>query len=106
MKVGVVSLTLYRPFPIEDIKKVVKGLKVLAIMDRSYSFGSPGAQLYMDVSTALYNLRERPLLFNVIYGLGGRDLTPEHVELIARRAEEVAREGEVKETQIWVGVRE
>jgi len=106
MKVGVVSLTLYRPFPLEDIKKVVKGLKVLAIMDRSYSFGSPGAQLYMDVSTALYNLRERPLLFNVIYGLGGRDLTPEHVELIARRAEEVAREGEVKETQIWVGVRE
>ncbi|RLE84486.1 MAG: pyruvate ferredoxin oxidoreductase [Thermoprotei archaeon] len=106
VKAGVISLTLYRPFPVDEVREHIKGLKVLAIMDRSYSFGSPGAQLFMDVATSLYNVKERPLLFNVIYGLGGRDLTPDQVELVVNKALEVAREGEVRETQIWVGVRE
>ena len=105
-KVGVLSLTLYRPFPTEEVVKALKGVKAVAVMDRSYSFGSPGAQLYMDVASALYNLRERPLLFNVIYGLGGRDLRPEHVEAVFEMAEKVAREGDVREPQVWVGVRE
>jgi len=105
-KVGVISLTLYRPFPIDELKKALKGIKVLAVMDRSYSFGSPAAQLFMDVAAALYNDKEKPLLFNVVYGLGGRDLKPEHVVYIFEKAEEVARVGEVREPQIWVGVRE
>ena len=105
-KVGVISLTLYRPFPVDKIKEATKGLKALAIMDRSLSFGSPGAQLYMDVASALVNEREKPLLFNVIYGLGGRDLTPDQVEYVFKKAQEYAKEGEVKELKLWVGVRE
>jgi len=105
-KVGVISLTVYRPFPVDEIREALKGVKAVAVMDRSYSFGSPGAQLYMDVAAALYNEKERPLLFNVIYGLGGRDLKPEHVAWVFEKAEEVARTGEVREPQIWIGVRE
>jgi len=105
-KVGVISLTLYRPFPVEELRKVTKGLKALAVMDRAISFGSPGAQLFMDVSATLINEEEKPLLFNVIYGLGGRDLTPDHVKFVFEKAKEYAKEGEVKETQFWVGVRE
>ncbi|RLE60655.1 MAG: pyruvate ferredoxin oxidoreductase [Thermoprotei archaeon] len=105
-KVGVISLTLYRPFPVEELRKVTKGLKALAVMDRAISFGSPGAQLFMDVSATLINEKEKPLLFNVIYGLGGRDLTPNNVKFVFEKAKEYAKEGEVKETQFWVGVRE
>lgn len=105
-RVGVLSLTLYRPFPSNEVSEALKGLKAVAVMDRSYSFGSPGAQLFMDVASALYNLRDRPLLFNVIYGLGGRDLLPEHVEHVFAKAKEFARKGEVEEREIWVGVRE
>jgi len=104
-KVGVVSLTLYRPFPAGDLAKALRGLKAVVVMDRSYSFGSPGAQLFMDVATALYHERERPLLINAIYGLGGRDLMPQHVEEAFEVAREAARTGEVKEREIWLGVR-
>jgi len=104
-KVGVVSLTLYRPFPSEEVAKALKGVKAAVVMDRSYSFGSPGAQLYMDVCTALYNESERPLLINAIYGLGGRDLLPEHVEKAFRVAQEAARTGKVEEREVWLGVR-
>ena len=104
-KVGVVSLTLYRPFPTEEVAKLLKGLKAVVVMERSYSFGSPGAQLYEDVAAALYNESERPLLINAIYGLGGRDLLPEHVAEAARIAIEAARTGKVKEREVWLGVR-
>jgi len=79
-KVGVISLTVYRPFPVEELRKVLAGLKAVAIMDRSHTYGGPAAQLYMDVATALYDLDERPRLLNVIYGLGGRDFTPADAE--------------------------
>ncbi len=105
-KVGVVSLTLYRPFPQKELIETLKGVKALAVMDRSYSFGSPGAQLFMDVAATLINLKERPLLFNVVYGLGGRDLKPEHVVQIFEKAKKIAEEGEVPEKEVWVGVRE
>jgi len=105
-KVGVISLTQYRPFPKEEIRKIVKNLQVIAVMDRSISFGSPGAQLYMDMAAALYNAKQKPLMFNVVYGLGGRDLTPDQIIQVYDKAEEVLKKGEVEEDQIWVGVKE
>ena len=105
-KVGVISFTLYRPFPVRELRKITKDLKALAVMDRSYSFGSPGAQLFMDIAASLFNEKERPLLFNIIYGLGGRDLKPEHVEYVFNKAFEVAETGEAPESEIWIGVRE
>ncbi len=104
-KVGVLSLTLYRPFPADDLVAKLKGVKALVVMDRSYSFGSPGAQLFMDVAAALANESERPLLISAIYGLGGRDLLPEHVAEAFRRAQEAARVGKVEEREVWLGVR-
>lgn len=104
-KVGVVSLTLYRPFPAEALREKLRGLKAVVVMDRSYSFGSPGAQLFMDVAAAFANSSERPLLINAIYGLGGRDLLPEHVEEAFRVAKEAARTGKVEEAEVWLGVR-
>lgn len=104
-KVGVVSLTLYRPFPTEELVELLRGLRAAVVMDRSYSFGSPGAQLYMDLATALYNESERPLLINAIYGLGGRDLLPEHVEEAFKIAFESAETGRAREREVWLGVR-
>lgn len=104
-KVGIVSLTLYRPFPTEEVVRLLKGFKAVVVMDRSYSFGSPAAQLYEDIAAALYNESERPLLINAIYGLGGRDLLPAHVAEAARTAIEAARTGKIEERELWLGVR-
>jgi len=104
-KVGVVSLTQYRPFPARELREALRGASVVAVMDRSVSFGSPGAQLFMDVSASLVNSKAKPLLYNVIYGLGGRDLTPAHVERIVEISEAVLKKGEAPESPIWVGLR-
>ncbi|MGQ4832330.1 MAG: transketolase C-terminal domain-containing protein [Candidatus Asgardarchaeia archaeon] len=105
-KVGVVSLVLYRPFPTDELIKVLKNVDVAAVLDRSYSFGSPGGQLFMDVSTALYNEPERPKLFNVIYGLGGRDMTVDYIRHVFEKALEFSKKGHIETTEMWVGVKE
>lgn len=105
-KVGVVKVWLYRPFPAEEFKKVTKHLKAMAVLDRACSFGAPVGPLCSDAKAALYELENRPKVFNVIYGLGGRDITPTDIEGIFNRALKTAETGIVEEPVTFVGVRE
>lgn len=105
-KLGVVSLTQYRPFPADELRKVLSEASVVGILDRSLSFGSPAPQLFADVAAALYSAKRRPLLFSAIYGIGGRDFTPQHVRELFSFAQEVQKKGEAPQGSIWVGLRE
>jgi pyruvate ferredoxin oxidoreductase alpha subunit len=96
-KVGVVKPWLYRPFPIKEIKAVSKHLKALAVFDRAISFGAPYGALCSDVISTLNSLKDSPRIFNVIYGLGGRDIQPLDIELVFNEALETAKTGVVKE---------
>jgi 2-oxoisovalerate ferredoxin oxidoreductase alpha subunit len=72
MKVGLIRILFYRPFPAEEILKSIRGLKGLGVLDRSITFGQRGA-VYEDVVTSLYNKTDIPIK-NYIIGLGGRDI--------------------------------
>ncbi len=98
-RVGVVSLTLYRPFPEEELIEAIKDAKNIVVMDRSFSYGSPGGQLFMDVSSTLLKYGLSPRILNVIYGLGGRDFTPD----LAEKALHLV--VETDEKIVWLGVR-
>ncbi len=104
-KVGVVRIRLYRPFPFEELREVLKGAKAVGVMDRALSFGSFGPS-YLDITATLYPLKERPLLKNYVYGLGGRDVPPSLAREVFEDLLKVAEEGVVKEPLKLVGVRE
>ena len=105
-KIGVVKVRLYRPFPTEEFKEVTKHLKAIAVLDRACSFGAPVGPLCSDVKAILYETENRPKIFNVIYGLGGRDITPTDIEGIFNRALKTAETGIVEQPVTFVGVRE
>jgi len=105
-KVGVIKPWVYRPFPREEIMEALGGLKALAVLDRSCSFGAPYGALCSDVVGMLYQNGKELNVFNVIYGLGGRDMTPFDIEAIFNEALEVAETGLVKEPLKFMGVRE
>jgi len=105
-RVGVVKLWLYRPFPTEEISAALKRVKALAVFDRAVSFGAPYGALCSDVVSALHTLEDSPRIFNVVYGLGGRDVKPSDIELVFEEALETARTGVVKEPTVFLGVRE
>ncbi|HQP23874.1 MAG TPA: transketolase C-terminal domain-containing protein, partial [Smithellaceae bacterium] len=74
IKAGLVKLRLWRPFPLAEIKAIVKNAKKLIVTDRAISFGGPGGPVFSEVKSALYAEAKRPLIYNYIYGLGGRDM--------------------------------
>ena len=74
IKAGLIKLRLWRPFPFEEIKAVVQNAKKLIVTDRACSFGGPGGPVFSEIKSALYAEVKRPLIYNYIYGLGGRDV--------------------------------
>ncbi|MFQ6054127.1 MAG: pyruvate ferredoxin oxidoreductase [Candidatus Bathyarchaeia archaeon] len=100
-KVGLLKLWLFRPFPREELAAALEGKRAVAVLDRAFSLGSYGP-LYLEVSSALYEVQERPRLYNYTYGLGGRDTTAEQLEEVLRQIQD---EGLSKEMH-YIGLRE
>src|SRR5512145_1108442 len=74
VKAGLVKLRLWRPFPFEELKAVIKNAKKLIVTDRAVSFGGPGGPVFSEIKSAMYAETQRPLIYNYIIGLGGRDV--------------------------------
>ncbi len=86
VKAGLLKIKLWRPFPFDDLKKAVQGIRVLAVTDRAISFGGPGGPVCSEIRSALYDEPKRPEIVNFIIGLGGRDVQVENFMDIVRRA--------------------
>jgi pyruvate ferredoxin oxidoreductase alpha subunit len=85
IKVGVVSLKCYRPFPVKAVREALTGAKTVLVVDRALGAGSGGVVM-MDVVCAV---RDMALdVRSVIAGLGGRAITKASVAKIVRAAAE------------------
>lgn len=78
-KAGLVKLRLWRPLPVDDIKKAIARAKDVLVLDRAVSFGAANAPVTSEIRAIMYHESNRPNIHNVIAGLGGRDVTPDHV---------------------------
>jgi len=100
-KVGLLKVWLYRPFPYAAIADALSHVNQVAVLDRAVSFGAYGA-LYSDMATAFMHRERRPRLLNYIYGLGGRDTTPEHLTQVLSEMKDVGPEEGLR----YIGLRE
>jgi len=82
-RVGLVKVRMFRPFPGEEIRRVVKGLKRVAILDRNLSPGAGGI-FSQEIKASLLGVSGAPPVVSVIGGLGGVDITPEHLGRLAK----------------------
>jgi pyruvate ferredoxin oxidoreductase alpha subunit len=105
IKAGLLKPRLFRPFPYEEVAEALKNTKAVCVMDRADSFGGYGP-LFMEITSALYQLKERPVLINKIYGLGGRDYMPSHAALVLNELNEIAKGGKVRIIKEYLAVRE
>ncbi|MBN2013687.1 MAG: pyruvate ferredoxin oxidoreductase [Candidatus Altiarchaeota archaeon] len=95
-KVGLLKLITYRPFPRETIKKALKGIKKVAVLEKAVSPGGDGP-MYCEISSIFYDEKEKPGLRNFIIGLGGRDVTFDRIRKIYSMTK-----GDKGEKQEWV----
>lgn len=73
IKVGLIRIRLWRPFPKEAFLEAVQGVKALAVVDRCASLGGVGGPVALEIKGLLYNEEHRPKVVEFQVGLGGRD---------------------------------
>jgi len=104
VKAGLLKLRVFRPFPGEQIAKALAHVPSVAVCDRSISFGLKGGPVFNEVRSAAYGGKTR--FASYVYGLGGRDVTVEHIESVCRDLLKANETGKVAKVYNYLGVRE
>ncbi len=85
-KVGLIKIKSFRPFPKQEIISCCQNIKGIAVIDRNISLGNEGA-LLTEFKSAFYNQNKKPIINGFIAGLGGRDITPDHIKTAFKKVE-------------------
>ncbi len=72
-KVGVFSLGVLRPFPVEEIAELCKNAPTILVADRQDSYGAGGGNMSLEIRAALQQKGLTPRVISRVYGLGGQD---------------------------------
>lgn len=105
LKVGVLKLRVFRPFPAKEIAKALSGCKAVAIMDRCESYNGNGAVLGNEVTSALFREKVYVDTVNYIYGLGGRDYTVSEAKNVFFSLRDMVEKGCEPEQFKYIGLR-
>ncbi|HDD24994.1 MAG TPA: pyruvate ferredoxin oxidoreductase [Chloroflexi bacterium] len=108
LKVGLLKLRVFRPFPAKEIVEALRHLKAVAVMDRSISFGAMdnAGPLFLEIAAALTLQGVQMPLANYVYGLGGRDILPREIESVYRDLLTIAETGQATRMVTYLSVRE
>lgn len=104
--VGVIKVRCFRPFPVEEFKAACEGVKSLVVLDRACAFGNYCGPLASSVKSVLYGNEQKIPVCDVIFGLGGRDITPTDIESLFEEGLLAAASGAFEKEYKFVGVRE
>jgi pyruvate ferredoxin oxidoreductase alpha subunit len=104
-RVGVLKIWQYRPFPTQEVAKALSKVKTVGVVDRAISFGSPYGALCSDIASTKVITGIQTKIFNVICGLGGRDVRPTDIEGIFEKALRHAEGAPIEDPVTFAGVR-
>lgn len=105
-KVGLIKVRSFRPFPGEEIAASLKKCKSVAIMDRSESFSTNGGPLGAETMQAMYTARCTALTIDIMYGIGGRDVTVDDMINVYDTLKDIAATGETGDVYRYMGLRD
>lgn len=104
-KVGLIKVRVFRPFPAAELAAALSQVKAVAVMDKSEGFSGCGGPLFADTRSACYDLPSRPMMINVVYGLGGRDCAVEDVRRVYDHLLDMVRTGQTGPVYLHMGQR-
>jgi len=88
IKVGLVKVRSYRPFPTDALMKALKDASVIVVIEKDLSMGYQSA-LLTDIKGAFYNTQMRTPILGFSAGLGGRDIAKRHIKKMVETASKV-----------------
>lgn len=103
---GMLRIRSFRPFPVAAVAEALRGKKVVAVLDRSLSFGAQGGPVFLEVCSALLTHGLSPKIVSYIYGLGGRDTVPAQFRDVFQDMLVMERKGVVQPVIRYLGIRD
>ncbi|MEE8397719.1 MAG: pyruvate ferredoxin oxidoreductase [Desulfobacterales bacterium] len=101
MKIGLLKVRMFRPFPTEEIREILANAKKAVVIDRNFSWGKSG--IFADeIRSVMANQSDAPVIFGYVAGLGGKSITP---ALIQEIVEEADRNDRPEALSIWKGMK-
>jgi len=83
LKVGLIKVRMFRPFPREKLVDALSGRKAIGVIDRNVCFGWNCGHLLVELRAAPTNYLGSSIpLLNFIGGLNGGDITLQHMERV------------------------
>ncbi len=102
IKIGVMSVQMYRPFPDKVIVDALAGKTCAIVFEKALSYGNQGP-LYADIKSALFNNASKPVVHNYIVGLGGREIKTQ--QLVDALTESCSSPETFEDTPRWIGLK-
>jgi pyruvate ferredoxin oxidoreductase alpha subunit len=106
IKIGTVRLRYLRPFPAEELSKILEDVQSAGVIEFAFSFGSPyrTGPLYHELATSLYHLDKRPKLLDFLF-LGGREPRTEHFKKAAEKLIDIKNGNLPEKRAYWLTLR-
>ncbi|HOM03473.1 MAG TPA: pyruvate ferredoxin oxidoreductase [Acetivibrio sp.] len=107
LKVGLIKPRVFRPFPVDELAEALSKFKAVAVLDKADSFNAAGGPLFTEITSALFTKGIfGPKVINYIFGLGGRDVKADDIQVAYDKLLEIASTGKVDSVYNYLGVRE
>lgn len=100
VKVGLLKIRMYRPFPSEVMINALKGKKAIGVVDRSLCFGFKGGPIYTELKAFETKLGGSKMI-SFIDGIANTDITKANVEKMIGATCDLAAGKDVREVT-WV----
>jgi pyruvate/2-oxoacid:ferredoxin oxidoreductase alpha subunit len=100
VKVGLLKMRMYRPFPSEAMIAALKGKKAIGVVDRSLCFGFKGGPIYTELK-AFETQLDGSKMISFIDGIANTDITIVNVEQMIDTTCDLAAGKDVREVT-WV----
>jgi pyruvate ferredoxin oxidoreductase alpha subunit len=85
-KVGLVRLRLWRPLPVDELRKALAGAKDVVVLDRAVTPGGSNAPVTSEMRSVMYHEPVKPRIHCMVAGLGGRDVGPDDISKMVEMA--------------------
>jgi pyruvate/2-oxoacid:ferredoxin oxidoreductase alpha subunit len=100
VRIGLVKIRMYRPFPHQALVKALKGKKAIGVVDRSLAFGFDGGPIYTELKAFETKLGGAKLV-SFIDGIANTDITKTNVKQMIQMTADLADGKDVPEVT-WV----
>lgn len=79
IKAGLARIRMFRPFPREELSRILNGKKMVAVIDRSICLGWDCGHLYVETRAVLPDMPCPPQMLDFIDGFASADITADHI---------------------------